>query len=159
MTLRFTGNWMKTIRVMKKMATVDFKSLHREIGEYVLNDTRDRFITGRGPDGVRWPKSRRVKQGGGQTLVKTRKLEGSLTYKARVNRVDVGTNDKRAAIHQFGGKIRARSGGRLKFKVGKQWVQVKSVTIPARPYIGLNKRNRKDIGLIVTRRIGDVARD
>jgi phage virion morphogenesis protein len=159
MALKLTGNWLDTMKMTKKMVQLDFKSLHREIGEYVLNDTRDRFITGRGPDGVRWPKSGRVKQRGGKTLVHKRKLEGSLTFKALINRVEIGTNDKRAAIHHFGGKIKARGGGYLRFKIGKQWVQVKSVTIPARPYLGLNKRNQREIGAIVARRIGVITRD
>lgn len=159
MTIKLTGSWAKTARMTLNIARLDFKSLHREIGEYILNDTRDRFETGRGPDGVRWPKSGRVMQRGGQTLVHKRRLEGSLTFKALTNRVHVGTNDKRARIHQLGGKIKPKSKKYLRFKIGNQWVTVRSVTIPARPYLGLNRRNNRQIANIIKKRIGDEVRD
>jgi phage gpG-like protein len=41
---------------------------------------------------------------------------------------------KYATIHEFGGKIRAKAGGLLRFKVNGKWVSKKEVRIPARPY-------------------------
>lgn len=40
-----------------------------------------------------------------------------------------------AGIHEFGGVIKAKSGGYLKFKVGNQWVSKKQVKIPKRPFL------------------------
>ncbi|MCB0072832.1 MAG: HK97 gp10 family phage protein [Caldilineaceae bacterium] len=41
-----------------------------------------------------------------------------------------------AAIHEFGGVIRAKGGGYLRFRTKDgQWHTVKEVTIPARPYV------------------------
>lgn len=48
---------------------------------------------------------------------------------------DVGTGVVYARIHEFGGVIAAKAGGWLRFMVGGQWVTVKSVHIPARPYL------------------------
>jgi phage gpG-like protein len=41
-----------------------------------------------------------------------------------------------SAIHEYGGTITAKSSPYLKFTVAGRWVQIKSVTIPARPYLG-----------------------
>ena len=40
-----------------------------------------------------------------------------------------------AAIHEYGGIIRAKNAPYLKFKIGNRWVQVKKVFIPPRPYL------------------------
>jgi phage gpG-like protein len=57
----------------------------------------------------------------------------------RITRLDnasvtIGSDRPYAAIHQFGGIIRPKSGGRLKFQVNGQWFSAKQVTIPARPF-------------------------
>lgn len=39
-----------------------------------------------------------------------------------------------ASIHQFGGKIEAKNGGKLKFQIGERWVAVERVEMPARPF-------------------------
>lgn len=50
--------------------------------------------------------------------------------------VRVGTNLEYAAIHEFGGVIRAKGGGKLTFEVEPGvWRSVRQVTIPARPYL------------------------
>lgn len=40
-----------------------------------------------------------------------------------------------APIHEYGGVIRAKNEPYLKFSIGGRWMQVKQVTIPARPYL------------------------
>jgi len=47
----------------------------------------------------------------------------------------VGSNVVYAAIHEFGGTISAKSGDRLRFQIGGEWVSVSSVLIPKREYI------------------------
>jgi phage gpG-like protein len=50
--------------------------------------------------------------------------------------VNVGTNVIYAAIHEFGGVIKAKKAKALRFKTKDgNWVFTKSVTIPARPYM------------------------
>ena len=65
-------------------------------------------------------------------------LQGTITYEASLNQVIVGGTKKYAAIHQFGGKIVPKNAKALVFKLGAGGgvVRVKSVTIPARPYLG-----------------------
>ena len=49
--------------------------------------------------------------------------------------VILSTRSKYAAIHQFGGIVKAKNKPFLHFKIGKGWVRTKSVTIPKRLYI------------------------
>jgi len=43
-----------------------------------------------------------------------------------------------AAIHQYGGTIRAVRAQFLRFRLNGKWVMAKQVKIPARPYVGIN---------------------
>jgi phage gpG-like protein len=55
--------------------------------------------------------------------------------------VDVGTNVIYAAIHEFGGIIKAKVAKYLCFMTDDgQWHKVKSVTMPARPFMHSNRR-------------------
>lgn len=48
----------------------------------------------------------------------------------------VGTPIVYARIHEFGGTIVPKRAPYLRFKIGDQWFARKSVTMPARPYMG-----------------------
>lgn len=87
------------------------------IGRALKTGTQLRFRNTSGPDGKPWQQSWRVRQGGGQTLSLTRHLRNSITYVATNDSVAVGTNVLYAAIHQFGGIIRAKSGPFLSIPV------------------------------------------
>ena len=52
------------------------------------------------------------------------------------------TRSKYAAIHQFGGVIKAKNKPHLHFKIGSQWIKKKSVKIPKR--LKLFEAFRKD---------------
>lgn len=79
-----------------------------------------RFRTVTGPDGVGWVKSRRASQDGGQTLSLSGRLRRSITTSATATTASVGTNVVYAAIHQFGGVIRAKKGPFLSIPVTPQ---------------------------------------
>lgn len=49
--------------------------------------------------------------------------------------IGAGSGVSYAKIHEFGGTISARGGGWLRFKGSQGWATVKSVNIPARPYV------------------------
>lgn len=81
---------------------------------------------------------RRLGMGGG--------LMGSIVSEAEGGtRVRIGTNKVYSAIHQFGGTIRPRGAGAMRFRLGERWVFAKSVTIPARPYLGISAEDREEI--------------
>lgn len=115
------------------------------IGNAIVYSTQRRFELGQGPDGKIWPPSIRVLAAGkGQTLVQSHRLEDSITPEASARNVRVGTNVIYAAIHQFGGRIVAK-GKALAFKIGRKLILKKSVTIPAREFLGID---REDLGAI-----------
>lgn len=123
-----------------------------EIGAELEKTTLDRFETGVGPDGIAWKPSRRAAETGGQTLVESTALRDSVHYVADDHGVEIGAGGPAGAyapIHQFGGTITAKD-GYLKFRLGSgAFVSVKSVTIPARPYVGLSAEDERTIPSIV----------
>ena len=56
-----------------------------------------------------------------------------------------GTNAEYGAIHQFGGVIKPKTASALVFSMGGHTIHAKSVTIPARPYLGVNDEDRTSI--------------
>jgi len=117
------------------------------------SSTRLRFRTQTGPDGQRWKPSLRAMLSGGRTLTKDGHLSGSISSSAGKDFAEWGVNRIYAAIHQFGGTIRAK-GGALKFAIpGGGFAVVKAVKMPARPFLGVNDDDRSDILAIFERRI------
>ena len=100
------------------------RPLFDEIGASLVVSTQMRFERGEGPDGNPWPPSLRAIVEGGQTLVDTARLKGSISHEASDTGVAVGTNVLYAAIHQFGGTItrQDRQGAGLP-GAGGQWVR------------------------------------
>lgn len=80
------------------------------LARLMKSQTQLRFRTQRGPDGLPWKPSRRVTQEGGQTLSLSRLLRNSITAASDSRHAVVGTNRVQAAIHHFGGVIRAKRG-------------------------------------------------
>jgi phage virion morphogenesis protein len=104
------------------------------IGDMLVSSTTHRFMeTNRGPDGSAWTPSLRAIRQGNKTLVARGHLRDSITHIPGPDSVQVGTNLVYAAIHQFGGKA-----GR-----GHK------VTLPARPYLGLEPEDERGIAAII----------
>ena len=61
----------------------------------------------------------------------------------RSNDVVIGSNKIYAAVHQFGATITPKSGQYLTFWMGGRLVKARSVTIPARPYLGISDDDSK----------------
>jgi phage virion morphogenesis protein len=125
------------------------------IGQYGESSTRLRFKKQVDPDGVRWKPSIRAQQGGGQTLVMKARLLRSITHNADNNGTAWGTNVKYAAIHQFGGTIKAK-GKNLRFQIGGRFVSVKAVTMPKRSFVGVNADDAREM-LAVANDVIDLA--
>ncbi len=108
-----------------------------QIGRYLVASTLRRFERERAPDGSPWLKSARALAEDGQTLTDTGRLRGSIAHTVADGgrAVEVGSNVIYAAIHQFGG--RAGRGRKAK--------------LPARPYLGIDERDRTNILRIVSR--------
>lgn len=149
-SVRIEGDISALKKQMKKLKEVNFAQVSPAIAEALRTSTMERFKGGKDPDGKRWETSRRVNEIGGTTLSDSGGLKKSIRAKSDSKSVAVGTNLKYAATHQFGEKnrlIRAKGRGSLRFMYGGQWVVVKAVkvTIPARPYLGINADDIKEI--------------
>ena len=132
---------------LRKFGTIQFRGLMTSIAEGLRTSTVERFGTGTSPEGERWQPSLRAKEGG-KTLVETTALRNSIRSQVSESGLAVGTNDIRAATHQFGDTRTIRAKGKyLMFCVGGNWVRVKSVTvtIPARPFLGISSEDESDI--------------
>ena len=108
-----------------------------QVGRYLVASTLRRFERERAPDGSPWLRSARALAVGGKTLTDTGRLRGSITHTVTDGgrAVEVGSNVLYAAIHQFGGRA------------GKGLL----TTVPARPYLGIDERDRDAIAYIVSR--------
>jgi phage virion morphogenesis protein len=129
----------------------DTTPVMRAIGTGLVADTHDRFDAAQDPDGGAWaalnPDYAATKRGPGilRESAMSGGLQGSITYRASRTDVTVGTNKVYGAIHQFGGVINSKSGGLLVFKIGGKLVKTPSVTIPARPFLGISREDSEMI--------------
>lgn len=126
----------------------------RDIASLGERTTRARFRTESGPDGRRWEPSLRAKIVGGRTLTKDAHLGNSVSWNVGGDYAEWGVNRIYAAIHQFGGDIRAKGAGSLRFKLASGgFASVKKVRIPPRPFLGVSEGDAKDILEILQRKL------
>lgn len=126
----------------------------RDIATYGESSTRERMDLQLGPDGNRWKPSLRVQLHGGKTLDDSGHLISSITSRSSSNVAEWGTNRIYAAIHQSGGTIKPKFATSLRFRLASgAFVSTRKVTIPARPYLGVNDENAADILDILQARI------
>lgn len=114
-----------------------------EIGRHLVAATSRRFAAARAPDGTPWLRSARAATEGGRTLTRTGRLRDSITHTISDGglAVAVGSSVAYAAIHQYGGQA------------GKG----RTVTIPARPFLGIDVGDRDAIRTILARAILEAA--
>lgn len=88
----------------------DLSPAMRSMASVLKRGAQMRFRETKGPDGTEWKKSRRALENGRKTLSLSALLRRSITTSFDRTSAAVGTNMAYAAIHQFGGVIRARRG-------------------------------------------------
>jgi len=98
----------------------DLEPAFRDIGEYLLESTQQRFIDQQAPDGEPWeplsPRTLKKKKRQDRVLTETGTLADTLNYQLGANQLTFGSNLEYASTHQFG---READG------------------IPARPFLGI----------------------
>jgi phage virion morphogenesis protein len=109
------------------------------IGNAIKESTRLRFHDGRGPDGAAWAP---VLRGGSPLRNTGAHLMNRISSIAQGDTAFVGVPFGWAWVHQFGATISAKSAPWLRFKIGNRWARKKSVTIPARPFFGIDAEDR-----------------
>lgn len=119
----------------KRLDNFQSRGMFDDIGGYLDSEVHNRFAEGKDPDGNGWWPSQRALNEGGSTLVDHGLLRDTITHLAFLDGsgVEHGSNVIYAAIHQFGGD----AGRNL------------AVSIPARPFIGINGDDEDVIDNIV----------
>lgn len=148
-----SGDMDELLRRLNQMASFDRAGVLNAIGEGLRQSTVERFTSEQGPDGAKWAPSIRASSTGGKTLTDKGMLKGSIRVQSDDSSVAVGTNDIRAATHQFGDTrtIRAKKKKYLTFQIDGRWVRKASVTIhiPARPFLGISDEDQEEIRAII----------
>lgn len=129
----------------------DTTPIMKAIGVGLVRDTQDRFMDAVDPDGKPWqplsPGYAPIKKGPGILRAAGMRggLMGSITSRATADTVEVGTNKIYGAVHQFGATIVPKNASHLVFEMAGGLVKAKSVTIPARPYLGIGPTDERTI--------------
>ena len=129
----------------------------RAIGAGLVEVTQARFESESEPLGGKWqalnPAYAMIKRGPG-ILRASLVLQRYITFATAGNQVTVGSNRIYAAVHQFGATIRPKNARALVFRLGRAGprggkssglVHAKSVTIPARPYLGFGPKDQREV--------------
>ena len=135
---RTLGHWERLGR--------DPAPMLRAIGRGLVENTQDRFDAGQAPDGSAWEELRpwyaATKKGAGILREAGMRggLQGSITFDVAGKELAVGSNKVYAAVHQFGATIKPARARFLVFRTadGEVFGRARSVTIPARPYLGIS---------------------
>ncbi|MBB4955565.1 phage virion morphogenesis protein [Agrobacterium vitis] len=122
------------------------------IGTELVGSTHMRFVSQTDPDGNAWqaldPDYAATKRNS-RILTESGRLRDSINARAGNDHVSVGTNVIYAAIHQLGGTIEPKAASHLFFKIGGERIVANSVTLPARPYLGISSDDETAIAEIV----------
>ena len=150
------GNAGPVTDALQRLLTAagDLRPALKNVGEYEAQATKDRIVAGVSPDGTPFaplnPLYAKVEKKGPGILRGASGDLASIVYQlAGDAAVEIGNSVVYGAIHQFGGVIKAKNAPALVFSLGGDLVAVKSVTIPARPYLGVSKDDEAEILAIV----------
>ncbi|WP_298438034.1 phage virion morphogenesis protein [Geobacter sp.] len=144
--------------------------VRKDIGEYLLIATAERFDTQTGPDGEKWrdvTRRTRKRKKHPKILTEQGHLRGDIHYELSNDSLLLGVGIEYGAIHQLGGEIRqeARSGVVTHFKragKGQRFSKAKdahygmktnhrahTIKMPARPYLGVSRADETEIVEII----------
>lgn len=129
---------LERLKVLQKKIG-DLEPFFKNAGEVLLENTKQRFTDESAPDGNKWkdlsPVYKKRKKGHKilQELGENGGLLGTLAYHAASDALLIGSVKVYAAIHQMGGKA-----GRNR-----------AVKIPARPYLGLSRKDEQDLNDLI----------
>lgn len=119
-------------------AAGDISPALKEIGEVLVESTKQRFVSGEGPDGQAWAENSPVtidRKGRNKPLIDEGTLAEQLSYAVTGNQLEVGSSMEYAAMQQFGG---------TKSEFPHLWGD-----IPARPFLGISESDAEEILAIV----------
>lgn len=128
----------------------DMTPVYDEIGAAMVASQQNRFQLGIEPDGTPWMPSWRAREEGGKTLIDTGLLLSRLTHNADASGAEWGFNDRRAATLHFGAVITPKAAKALAFTGSDgRLIFAQNVVIPARPMVGVDDADIREVGDIV----------
>lgn len=150
------GDLSKLDALVSRLTNLDEGALLTRIGGIGEMQTRRRIESEKtSPDGAAWPANRE----GTSILLRTGdNLRDSIDHEVAAPTVRWGSSWEFAHIHQDGATITPKSAAALSFVSGGKRRFAKSVTIPARPFVGLSAANGREIEEVVTDWLGRLAR-
>ncbi|MBL4751465.1 MAG: phage virion morphogenesis protein [Amylibacter sp.] len=126
----------------------DMTPVMSEVGELLIDSTKQRFIKGVSPEGQTWaPKSQTTLDAyaarGDRVDFRplfgpTKRLSSEINYQTTESRVEWGSNLIQAAVMHFGA-------GKGEFGTGANGQALPWGNIPARPFIGISDEDRGNI--------------
>lgn len=141
-----SGDTDALLQRLNRLGNLETRGVLNSIAEGLRTSTVERFTEEKSPEGKPWKTSIRAREEGGKTLTKTAQLKNSIRSEVGESGLAVGTNDIRAATHQFGDErtIRAKNKKYLTFKIGGQWKKAASVkvSIPPRQLFSCPNKNQ-----------------
>ena len=147
--VKVDGEVQRLMKRLGRIAGVDKAGINNTIAEGLRTSTIERFQAEKSPEEKKWKQSIRAREEGGKTLTKSTALRSSIRSEASADGLAIGTNDIRAATHQFGDTriIKAKRKMALRFRINGRWVSKKEVkvTIPARPFLGVSEEDEEEI--------------
>jgi len=134
----------------------DMRPVFAEIAPKMVLNTKLRFKQQQGPTGKFWKRSNAARRENRKTLIKTGRLFNSIEATYDKKEIQVGSDVKYARFAQLGG--RAQLKGRYRIRNNKKSKRKPPVSkrVVARKFLGVGKRDRKEINKILTRRIKQI---
>ena len=132
---------------LQALAELDTAEALDVLGQTGVSQTQQRIsVEKTAPDGTAW----KPNFSGTSILFLEGELNRSIVHEVESEtEVSWGSNRVYAAIHQLGGKIVPKNKRALQFKRGGKKITVRSVTIPARPYLGFSDANKTELVAIL----------
>ena len=141
-------------RLVSRLSAFDATELMSAIGAMGESQTRRRITDEKtAPDGTAWAPNR---EGTSILLKSGEHLLGSIAWTSAAAETEWGAAWENAHVHQDGMVITPKTAKQLSFMLGGKLVHAKSVTIPARPIVGLSADNEEEILRLVTDVFGGV---
>ena len=158
--VKVDGDVQRLMKRLGRIAGVDKAGINNTIAEGLRTSTIERFQAEKSPEEKKWKQSIRAREEGGKTLTKSTALRSSIRSEASADGLAIGTNDIRAATHQFGDTriIKATRKKALRFRINGRWVSKKEVkvTIPARPFLGVSEEDEEEIKKLLGKALEEV---
>lgn len=142
-------------KTLERLGDLDRAALMDDVAGHLEARTSERFEKEQAPGGKPWQPTRR----GGAILRDTGRLAASITSSASASQARIGSNVIYAGIHQAGGTIRPVNAKALAIPLpGGGIALAQEVTIPARPFLGIDGEDEAAIEDIVGEHIDRVLR-